>query len=205
MTGPRTYDPVSGRFLQGDPVAEQISRHESSYAYSSGNPVARADASGYQDAGVLDEGFNYDEVEIEVPAPEASSNTQDISGLEPQPGPDPALDAQDASNGKDTTPDLLPEDRPFDEFKDFIPAAWVLPRLISAAINPAAPEDNLEVAVAGTVIAGAAVVGAALAAEGALVPLLVDANVTLGVGGAVLTKIVEGKHADLEWWPEDDM
>ena len=52
MTGPRTYDPMSGRFLQGDPIAEQLSSHESPYSYSSGNPVARVDASGYQDADV---------------------------------------------------------------------------------------------------------------------------------------------------------
>jgi RHS repeat-associated protein len=44
MTGPRTYDPVSGRFLQGDPVVGGAA-----YVYSRGNPVGRLDDNGYAD------------------------------------------------------------------------------------------------------------------------------------------------------------
>jgi RHS repeat-associated protein len=44
MTGPRTYDPVSGRFLQGDPVVGGAA-----YVYSRGNPVGRMDPGGYAD------------------------------------------------------------------------------------------------------------------------------------------------------------
>jgi RHS repeat-associated protein len=44
MTGPRTYDPISGRFLQGDPVVGGAA-----YVYSRGNPVGRMDPGGYQD------------------------------------------------------------------------------------------------------------------------------------------------------------
>ncbi|MCB9765461.1 MAG: hypothetical protein H6739_37145 [Alphaproteobacteria bacterium] len=46
MTGPRTYDPVSGRFLQGDPL---ISGGMSPFVYASGNPVRRSDGGGYAD------------------------------------------------------------------------------------------------------------------------------------------------------------
>lgn len=62
MTGPRTYDPLSGRFLQGDPVAGRETGHESPYAYAGGNPVARADPSGYQDVGTTDPDLNIDEL-----------------------------------------------------------------------------------------------------------------------------------------------
>ncbi len=48
MTGPRTFDPVCGRFLQGDPVAAAIPQW-SPFCYSSGSPVQRLDGSGYQD------------------------------------------------------------------------------------------------------------------------------------------------------------
>jgi RHS repeat-associated protein len=44
MTGPRTYDPVTGRFLQGDPVVGGAP-----YVYSRGNPVSRKDGNGYDD------------------------------------------------------------------------------------------------------------------------------------------------------------
>jgi RHS repeat-associated protein len=60
MTGPRTYDPVSGRFLQGDPLAGGATGHVSPYAYASGNPVARADPSGYQDVCEPDLGLEGD-------------------------------------------------------------------------------------------------------------------------------------------------
>jgi RHS repeat-associated protein len=46
MTGPRTYDPGVGRFLQGDPVVGARSPFE----YSSSNPVGRRDGNGYADA-----------------------------------------------------------------------------------------------------------------------------------------------------------
>lgn len=53
MTGPRTYDPVSGRFLQGDPIAE--SRFElSPYLYSSAAPLRRLDPGGYSDDNTFD-------------------------------------------------------------------------------------------------------------------------------------------------------
>lgn len=42
MTGPRTYDPVTGRFLQGDPLAVQ--RPDASpHLYASATPVRRRD------------------------------------------------------------------------------------------------------------------------------------------------------------------
>ena len=48
MAGPRTYDPVSGRFLQGDPISvEQVGK--TPYHYASGSPIGRMDANGYQD------------------------------------------------------------------------------------------------------------------------------------------------------------
>lgn len=48
MTGPRTYDPVVGRFLQGDPLASRRGGW-TPFHYSSGNPVRRKDGNGYQD------------------------------------------------------------------------------------------------------------------------------------------------------------
>jgi len=45
MTGPRTYDPVTGRFLQGDPIMQVTSPFE----YSSSAPIRRRDPSGYAD------------------------------------------------------------------------------------------------------------------------------------------------------------
>src|SRR5262249_30565881 len=48
MTGPRTYDPVSGRFLQGDPLSSK-KPHVSPSSYCSGNPVSRQDGNGYDD------------------------------------------------------------------------------------------------------------------------------------------------------------
>jgi RHS repeat-associated protein len=48
MTGPRTYDPACGRFLQPDPLA--LERCEwSPYAYASVSPVCRRDQNGYED------------------------------------------------------------------------------------------------------------------------------------------------------------
>jgi RHS repeat-associated protein len=48
MTGPRTYDPVSGRFLQGDPIA--VERPGASpFVYASASPLARLDPGGYAD------------------------------------------------------------------------------------------------------------------------------------------------------------
>ena len=44
MTGPRTYDPVMGRFGQGDPIT---SSNLSPYGYSAGQPVRRTDPNGY--------------------------------------------------------------------------------------------------------------------------------------------------------------
>ncbi len=46
MTGPRTYDPVSGRFLQGDPLASTMFPGKSPFGYASGNPVAFLDRDG---------------------------------------------------------------------------------------------------------------------------------------------------------------
>jgi RHS repeat-associated protein len=48
MTGPRTYDPVSGRFLQGDPVVGGAA-----YVYARGNPIRRVDPNGYGDLDAL--------------------------------------------------------------------------------------------------------------------------------------------------------
>jgi RHS repeat-associated protein len=49
LTGPRTYDPVTGRFLQPDPIVGNVTHSDSlnPYAYSFNNPVAFADPSGY--------------------------------------------------------------------------------------------------------------------------------------------------------------
>jgi RHS repeat-associated protein len=44
MTGPRTYDPIVGRFLQGDPVDGGPP-----FVYSRGNPIGRRDGNGYAD------------------------------------------------------------------------------------------------------------------------------------------------------------
>jgi RHS repeat-associated protein len=44
MTGPRTYDPVTGRFLQGDPVVGGAA-----YVYSRASPIGRRDGNGYAD------------------------------------------------------------------------------------------------------------------------------------------------------------
>lgn len=54
MTGPRTYDPVSGRFLQGDPLALKEPGN-SPFVYSNAAPIAWRDSSGYQDNEVLQE------------------------------------------------------------------------------------------------------------------------------------------------------
>jgi RHS repeat-associated protein len=48
MTGPRTYDPVSGRFLQGDPIAADRP-HASPFAYAGASPIRRSDPGGYAD------------------------------------------------------------------------------------------------------------------------------------------------------------
>ena len=48
MTGPRTYDPMSGRFLQGDPLAPRLAVG-SPFSYASVNPLARLDSNGYKD------------------------------------------------------------------------------------------------------------------------------------------------------------
>jgi hypothetical protein len=44
MTGPRTYDPVLGRFLQPDPV---IQPGQAAFGYADGRPVKMLDRSGY--------------------------------------------------------------------------------------------------------------------------------------------------------------
>lgn len=49
MTGPRQYDPVMGRFLEGDPLAWDRGG-VTPYHYASGNPAARKDPGGYSDA-----------------------------------------------------------------------------------------------------------------------------------------------------------
>jgi RHS repeat-associated protein len=48
MTGPRTYDPVCGRFLQGDPIAG-MSRASTPFQYCSSSPTRNRDATGYQE------------------------------------------------------------------------------------------------------------------------------------------------------------
>jgi len=40
------YDPVSGRFLQGDPIAKAL---QTPFVYASGSPVRRLDANGFSD------------------------------------------------------------------------------------------------------------------------------------------------------------
>lgn len=46
MTGPRTYDPVVGRFLQTDP---KIGPSSSPFAYSRGSPIRLLDPNGYNE------------------------------------------------------------------------------------------------------------------------------------------------------------
>ena len=47
MTGPRAYDPVTGRFLQGDPAAP--TEHATApFVYGDANPVSHTDPNGYQ-------------------------------------------------------------------------------------------------------------------------------------------------------------
>jgi RHS repeat-associated protein len=48
MTGPRAYDPVSGRFLQGDPLA-QSELATSPFVYAKANPTSSVDPSGDQE------------------------------------------------------------------------------------------------------------------------------------------------------------
>lgn len=48
MTGPRQYDPVMGRFLEGDPAAPSNSGR-SPFAYAACNPVRMLDPGGYQE------------------------------------------------------------------------------------------------------------------------------------------------------------
>lgn len=48
MTGPRTYDPVVGRFGQGDPIAATAAGR-SPYGYASASPILRLDPGGYAD------------------------------------------------------------------------------------------------------------------------------------------------------------
>jgi RHS repeat-associated protein len=48
ITGPRTYDPIQGRFMQGDPAAE-MSVANCPYEYAHSCPSWRTDASGLQD------------------------------------------------------------------------------------------------------------------------------------------------------------
>ena len=71
MTGPRTYDPVTGRFLQGDPIATDRPG-TSPFAYANGAPTRRSDPSGYQDP----------------PTPEEIEklSTVDVSGWDEIPG-----------------------------------------------------------------------------------------------------------------------
>jgi len=53
MTGPRTYDPVTGRFLSGDPIAsEPTNARLSAYRFGPGNPIGYVDWNGYQDVPV---------------------------------------------------------------------------------------------------------------------------------------------------------
>jgi RHS repeat-associated protein len=47
MTGPRGYDPVTARFLQGDPAAASQTEW-TPYCYAAGRPTASRDPSGYQ-------------------------------------------------------------------------------------------------------------------------------------------------------------
>jgi RHS repeat-associated protein len=54
MTGPRTYDPVSARFLQGDPVAPGHVE-VTPFAYTNATPTRRVDPSGY--SGKVDDTF----------------------------------------------------------------------------------------------------------------------------------------------------
>lgn len=45
MTGPRTYDPVSGRFLQGDPLAANLVT-STPFGYAAANPILKMDPNG---------------------------------------------------------------------------------------------------------------------------------------------------------------
>lgn len=82
MTGPRTYDPFIGRFLQGDPLAA-TGGSRTPFHYCGGNPVSRADTSGYTDrAATSASAPTYqDEDNPDVcPAPRAGPPTVSIFG-----------------------------------------------------------------------------------------------------------------------------
>lgn len=55
LTGPRTYDPITGRFLQADPLAAG-SAFTSPYVYADGCPIRRLDPSGFTSGNFDDSG-----------------------------------------------------------------------------------------------------------------------------------------------------
>jgi RHS repeat-associated protein len=73
MTGPRTYDPVSGRFLQGDPL---VKPGRSPFEYAASNPVRRRDPGGYQDGEATPRGWT-------IVAPESDTGRTVISMTTP--------------------------------------------------------------------------------------------------------------------------
>jgi RHS repeat-associated protein len=64
VTGPRTYDPVSGRFLQAEPL---LMPQQSPYTYASANPLAQFDRTGLEPS----------TPDISEPAPEVSDDLFD--------------------------------------------------------------------------------------------------------------------------------
>ena len=80
MTGPRTYDPVSGRFLQGDPIAVERP-HASPFAYASGSPIARLDPGGYAEGSdTFDDVDKFDPVEAKPGGRNRRSIRRSIQG-----------------------------------------------------------------------------------------------------------------------------
>ena len=85
MTGPRTYDTVSGRFLQGDPLA--ATRFDvSPFVYASASPVGRLDPGGYADGS--NNTFDPDELSSasgQTSAPEGAPAAPEPPAVSPDP------------------------------------------------------------------------------------------------------------------------
>ncbi|MCB9765463.1 MAG: RHS repeat protein [Alphaproteobacteria bacterium] len=65
MTGPRTYDPVSGRFLQGDPIAAAKAT-STPFGYAGQRPSLLRDTNGYDESVATEDGSNPDEPESDL-------------------------------------------------------------------------------------------------------------------------------------------
>jgi RHS repeat-associated protein len=89
MTGPRTYDPATGRFLQPDPIAEN-SPNVSPFVYSSASPIVVLDPGGYQSSN----GGGRPEVDPDVTTEQMDLDIGDLNAEEF--GDTPNTAAQDA-------------------------------------------------------------------------------------------------------------